>query len=113
MTIICSGMMSRNDENVNPLTAEIFEAIICDLQGHSNHFLQVDIALTKRLDKIICSCSNCSIIKDEVTKLSQRLHDEIVHERMRDTTYITSKMKTLATEIADKSSKSERCLWNK
>ena len=103
-------MMSRNDENVNPLTAEIFEAIISDLQGHSNHFLQVDIALTKGLDKIICSCSNCSVIKDEVTKLSQRLHDEIVHERMRDTTYITSKMITLTT---DKSSKSERCSWNK
>ena len=110
MSVICSGMTNRNDENVNSLTAEIFEAIISDLQGHSNHFLQVDIALTKGLDKIICSCSNCGVIKDEVTKLSQQLHDEIVHERMRDT---TSKMKALATEIADKSSKSERCSWNK
>ena len=44
---------------------------------------------------------------------NQRLHDEVVLERMRDTTYITSKMKTYATEIADKSSKSEHCLWNK
>ena len=113
MNIICSGMMNRNDENVNPLSAEIYESITSDLQGHSNHFLWVDVALTKGLDKIICPCSNCSIIKDEVTKLSQRLHDEIVHERMRDITYITSKMKALATEIADKSSKSERCSWNK
>ena len=44
--------MNRNDENVNTLTIEICDAVIRDLQGHSNHFLQVGNVLTKHLDKI-------------------------------------------------------------
>jgi hypothetical protein len=106
-------MLHSNDENVNPLTTEIYESIASDLQAHSNHFLRVDVALTKKIDKITCLCSKCSIIKDEVTKLSKLLHDEVVYERMRDITYVTNRMKSLATEICDKFSKSTSCLWNK
>ena len=106
-------MLNPNDENVNPLTAEIYESIASDLQAHSNHFLWVDVALTKKLDKITCLCSKCSIIKDEVTKLSKLLHDEVVYERMRDTTYVTNRMKSMAIEICVKFSKSTICLWNK
>ena len=62
--------MSKDDENVNPLTVEVFDAIICDLQGASNHFLQADLALTKHLDEIKCLCSKCILIRNEVIKLS-------------------------------------------
>ena len=106
-------MLHSNDENVNPLTTEIYESISSDLHAHSNHFLMVDVALTKKIDEIACFCSKCSIIKNEVTKLSKLLHDEVVYERMRDTTYVTNRMKSLAIEICVKFSKSTICLWNK
>ena len=61
--------MNRNDENVNPLTTKNYEAVIQDLQRHSNHFLQVDNILTKHLDKIKCGCPNCIKIKS-VTKIT-------------------------------------------
>ena len=93
-------MMHSNDENVNPLTTEIYESIYSDLHAHSNHFLMVDVALTKKIDKITCFCSKCSIIKDEVTKLSKLLHDEVVYER-------------ICVKFCVKFSKSTICLWNK
>ena len=60
--------MNENQENVNPLTEDICNAIIIDLKGHSNHFLQVDSILTKYLDKITCFCPGCIKIKKEVTE---------------------------------------------
>ena len=105
--------MNRNDENVDPLTAEIYEAVIRDLQGHSNPFFQVDNILTKHLDKIKSGCPNCIKIKNEVTSLSQKLHNEVVLERMRDTLYVTEAIKSFATSIINKSLKSEDCFWNR
>ena len=105
--------MNRNDENVDPLTAEIYEAVIQDLQGHSNHFLQVDTILTQHLDKIKCWCPNCIKIKNEVKTLLQKLHNEVVLERMRDTSYVTEAIKSFATSIINKSLKSEDCFWNR
>ena len=72
-------MMHSNDENVNPLTTEIYESISSDLHAHSNHFLMVDVALTKKIDKITCFCSECNLIKIGVTRLSKILHDERYH----------------------------------
>ena len=105
--------MNRNYENTDPLTTEIYELVIRDLQGHSNHFLQVDIILTKHLDKIKCGCPNCIKIKIEVTSLLQKLHNEVVLERMRDTSYVTEAIKSFATTIINKSLKSEDCFWNR
>ena len=94
-------------------TTEIYEAVIQDLQGHSNHFLQVDTILTQHLDKIKCWCPNCIKIKNEVTSLLQKLHNEVVLERMRDTSYVTEAIKSFATSIINKSLKSEDCFWNR
>ena len=105
--------MNRNYENVDPLTTEIYEAVIQDLQGHSNHLLQVDTILTKQLDKIKCGCPNCIKIKNEVTCLLRKLHNEVVLERMRDTSYVTEAIKSFATSIINKSLKSEDCFWNR
>ena len=106
-------MSHSNDENVNPLTIEIYESITSDLRAHSNHFLMVDVALTEKIDKITCFCPECNLIKIEVTRLSKILHDEVVYERMRDTTYVTNRMRSLATEICYKFSKSISCKWNR
>ena len=105
--------MNGNDENINPLTIDICDAIIHDLQGHSNHFLQVDNILTKHLDKIKCICPGCIKIKKEVTELLQTLHNEVVFETMRDTLYVTRDMKLFATMVVDKSLKSENCFRNR
>jgi hypothetical protein len=105
--------MNENQENVNPLTVDICNAIIIDLKGHSNHFLQVDGILAKHLDKIRCICPGCIKIKKEVIELLQTLHNEVVFERMRDTLYVTRDMKLFATMIVDKSLKSENCFWNR
>ena len=106
-------MSHSNDENVNPSTIEIYELINSDLRAHSNHFLMIDAALVDKIDKITCFCSECDLIKIGVTRLSKILHDEIVRERMKDTTYVTNRMKSLATEICYKVSKSISCKWNR
>ena len=95
------------------MTIDICDAIIRDLQGHNNHFLQVDNILRKHLDKIKCICPDCIKIKREVTELLQTLHNELVFERMQDTLYVTRDMKLFATMIVDKSMKSENCFWNR
>ena len=94
------------------MTAEIYEAVIRDLQGHSNPFFQVDNILTKHLDKIKCGGPNCIKIKNEVTSLLQKLHNE-VFERMRDTLYVTEAIKSFAASIINKSLKREDCFWNR
>ena len=106
-------MSQSNDENVNPYTMEIYELISRDLRAHSNHFLMIDAALVDKIDKITCLCSDCDSIKIGVTRLSKILHDEIVCERMKDTTYVTDRMKAIATEICQKVLKSISCKWNR
>ena len=105
--------MSRDSENIDPLTIDIFNAIIFDLQGTSNHFLQTDLALTKHLETIKCLCSNCVSTRNEVINLSRLLHNEIVAKRMENTLFITSNMEANATKIAHKANESLLCPWNK
>ena len=106
-------MSQSNDENINPYTLEIYELISKDLRAHSNHFLTIDANLVNKIDKITCHCSDCNLIKIGVTRLSTILHDEIVCERMKDTTGLTEKMKVIATEICHKVLKSISCKWNR
>jgi hypothetical protein len=106
-------MSQSNDENVNPYTMEIYELISRDLRAHSNHFLMIDAILVDKIDKITCLCSDCDSIKIRVTRLSKILHDEIVCERMENTTYVTDRMKAIATEICQKVLKSISCKWNR
>jgi hypothetical protein len=106
--------MSRiNDENVNPYTLEIYELICKDLRAHSNHFLTTDANLVDKINKIACHCSDCDLLKIRVTRLSTILHDEIVRERMENTTHLTEKMKVITTEICHKVLTSLQCKWNK
>ena len=106
-------MSQINDENVNPYTLEVYELICRDLQAHSNHFLTIDANLVDKINKITCHCSDCDLIKIRVTRLSTILHDEIVRERMENTTHLAEKMKVIATEICHKVLTSLQCKWNR